>query len=240
MPSKVRFGSPKLPRIYRLLLASGQMSARQVAAQLNLVPNAVYRYMEQMRQLGLVRQSQGYPAKYAANSPSVAMGWFLLEAQRTFNQEFGAGRPEEALAGTSMSFLRTRGELLKKTDNDVSIAKHEVNFMVSGLEVPAETILTYKKAIDRGVKIRVLIQKRDDISVETLDRWLGVGIEARVCPSMGIRMFVFDSEIVYLTSYVEYKKDDAFGLRFRYPPLAAFMGQVFAGMWSSSTEGGMI
>jgi sugar-specific transcriptional regulator TrmB len=210
------------------------LTAREIGDELRIMPNAVYRAVRHLIDLGVVQQRDSHPVRYDIVPRSVAMGWFLMAAQQSFVKTFGSATGTQPDGVASMSVVKTRSGLLSKTDKDTALAKRSIDFIVSGLEVPKETILAYHTATKRGVKIRVLLQKRTDTSPDKLRRWLSLGAEIRLTSDMSIRMFIFDSAVVYLTSYSKSNKEEAFGLRFKYQPLAITLNDVFEQRWKQA------
>jgi len=234
MSSVLRVASPQAVSIYQLLSSRKALTAKEIGDELCIMPNAVYRAVKQLIAVGVVEQRGSHPVRYAILPRSAAMGWFLMAAQQSFLQTFGAADGEQPNNATSMSVVKTRDALLAKTDKDTNLAKDAIDFIVSGLEVPKESILAYHEAVARGVKIRVLLQERKDTSREKLKEWLALGADIRRTSDLSLRMFIFDSKIVYLTSYSQRNKEEAFGLRFKYPPLAILLNDVFEQRWQTA------
>lgn len=233
--STLKLCSPQGLQIHKLLKNDGSLTAKDIGKRLNIMPNAVYRATDQLLELGVVEKTKDYPIKFAAVTDSSAMGWFLVNAQRNFKEAFDI-KPNllDSVSTPTMSFVRTRANLLVKTNIDTMRAVKTINFIASGLEIPADTIASYQRAASRGVKVRALLQKNDFISRNEIQKWLKLGIDIRYLDDLGIRMFLFDSEIAYLTSYKETKKEEAFGLRFKYAPLGIMLNELFEQKWRAA------
>lgn len=238
MSSPLKLLSPQAKAVYKLLSKRSPLTAREIGDSLGILPNAVYRANKQLLELSVIEKSNSYPVTYSRVPLPSAMGWFLLSAQRSFRETFSTNDDLQALIkvtnAPSMSFVKTRANLLSKTDKDAVLAKREINFIVSGLEVPDSTVLAYRKATTKGVRVRALIQKRNETSKEKLEQWHDLGVEFRYIDDLGIRMFVFDNKIVYLTSYSQDKKQEAFGVRFAYVPFAVMMNGLFEQKWEAA------
>ncbi len=111
-----------------------------------------------------------------------------------------------------------------------------INLIVSGLEVPDEVILAFRKAIACGVKVRVIVQQKRETTRGRLEKWRDIGAEVRYRPHIGMRLFVFDERVVYLVSYREQNRDAALGVRFDYSPIAEQMNQLFEHHWAQATD----
>ncbi len=228
--------TPQAKTIYKLLSKKGALSAQQIGEELGVLPNAVYRSADKLIGLGMVCQLDSYPVQYKAVPANVALNWYLLAAAQGFRQEFSvtvssAGKTQPS---PSITFIKDRQSLLKRTNNDTTRSRDSINFIVSGIEVPDETILAYRKAITKGAKVRVLVQRKQETTTEKLEKWQDIGAAVRQSENIGVRLFVFDSRVVYFTSYNAASKGKAFGIRFEYEPLANLMNELFEQHWQAS------
>lgn len=76
-------------------------------------------------------------------------------------------------------FFRQRGDMVQKYTRDVHNSTQEICSVVSGFELPAETVLANKRAIERGIAIRVLIQELGGLNPEMLSAWEQMGMKIR-------------------------------------------------------------
>lgn len=227
--------SPQATEIYRLLLENNALTAKNIAKELHIFPNAVYRAVKQLLEKGFVKQIDSYPTSYAALPQNEALELYSANLQQNFQQLFTTKILTNART-LDIAFLRTREDLRQNTDADVATAQHSVHFIVSGLEVPAETILTYKQAIERGVTVRALVQQLDDTSEHMFKNWKKIGLHVKYSPNMEARTFIIDKKIVYFTSYSPNKKEEAIGMRFAYVPYARIMNELFEQRWNMGKE----
>jgi len=228
--------TPQALAVFELLTDGHEMTAKQIGAQLNVLPNAVYRSVEQLIDIGVVTKTDSYPTSYTKTAGPAALESFLLNTQKSFLNSFLSDVDPDAGQEANMSFINTRSDLLKMTDRDTSQAKRTINFIVSGLQVPDESILTYHRAVAKDIQIRALLQKRDDTSPGKLEKWRDIGVKYRFTNDLGIRMFSFDSKVLYLTSYDQSKKEEAQGVRIAYPHLAMFMDGIFEQKWATAKK----
>jgi sugar-specific transcriptional regulator TrmB len=226
-----KFFSPQASDIYRLLLKKNSLTAKEIAQELHVFPNTIYRAVKQLQEKGFIKELDTYPISYKAQPGQEAFDLYSLSVKKQFKQVFPALPSVKDLPAIDISFIQTRDDLRENTDKDVSSAKETVDFIVSGLEVPAETILTYKDAIDRGVKIRAIVQRLDDTSEQMFRNWRKIGLQIKFYPNMEARTFIIDKEIVYFTSYDPKNKQVATGMRFNYRPYANIMSELFEQRW---------
>lgn len=225
--------TPQSIEIYKALLKNDKLTAKDIAEKLDILPHAVYRSIKQLLELGFVRELDTYPNVYDATTLERALNRYQVIISDNFNSIFGLiqHNKNELL---DISFIQKRSQLLDMTNADVERAKKKINFIVSGFEVPAETVRVYKKAIDRGVKIRVLIQELNQ--KEIFKNWQKMGIKVKYFPRMEARIFIFDEKIVFFTSYDKKHKQEAIGMRFNHPPFARMMREMFDARWKVGEE----
>jgi sugar-specific transcriptional regulator TrmB len=229
--SDLKIFSPQATDIYRLLRESQSLTAKEIAVKLHILPHAVYRVMSQLHEKGFVQESATYPVKYMAIPEAEALDAYTTTIRQHFRKAF-FHKNINGSQTLDISFIKDREYLRENTDRDVMSAKSTVNFIVSGLEVPAETILIYKQALDRGVKIKALVQRLDDTSEAMFKNWKKIGVEVRYFPNMEARIFAIDKQIVYFTSYHPEHKEEAIGMRFDYAPYAKIMDESFEQRWN--------
>lgn len=235
--AELELATPQARATYDLLASRNDLTAKEIGECLGILPNAVYRAADQLLSLGVVKKQGSYPARYSLVPVGEALGWFLLTAQRSFKEAFQYSSQQPlagALKGPSMTFIRTRENLLKRTDQDAARAAKSIDFIVSGLEVPDETVIAFRKAVAKGVRVRALLQKRKETSKAKLEKWADLGADVRLTDDHGVRMFLFDTKTAYMTSYNQGKKEEAFGVRFDFAPLAVMLQDVFELRWNES------
>lgn len=222
--------------IYRLLRRGRSQTAKQIGTKLHILPNAVYRSIENLRALGLVYKTGHYPTQFAARETPDALESYLAVLRENFMSAFPTeGVPPHDLKDSlDVSFVRNRTELLKKTDHDLMQTKVEAHLIVSGLEVPAETVLKYKHAVDRGVTVRILVQNLNEANKEMLHNWQRNGVDVRHYHVLEARIFIFDAQVVYITSYDPQEKEVGTGVRLNNPAIARVMNDTFRQRWDAA------
>lgn len=227
--------------VYRLLEEKKEpLTANQIADELKILPNAVYRVANKLIDIGMLQKEGSYPVYFKAVGTNSAMNWYLLAVAESFREEFTQKSKKLIKKNSSnfpsISFIKDRESLLIKTNQDARQAKKSIDFVVSGLEVPDATVLAFRKPAVKGVKIRAIVQRKKEASKEKLEKWQDIGAYVKYLPDIGIRMFIFDSSIVYLTSYSSTSKEKAFGIRFAYAPIALQMETLFEENWKKAKK----
>ena len=234
---------PQSISLYRALLkARVPMTADKLAMMLRILRPAAYRATKPLVALGCIEAVGRRPVRFRAKPPTDALNAILIASRVWFSEAVAVenGDPDHILSqnGTSLkvSFITSRQDLFDHTNRDTRSARRTLNLIVSGLEVPAETILENKLAIDRGVVIRILVQ-RQNVNKEMLTNWERLGSTVRLCPLIDTRIITVDDRIVYLISYNPNEKEEGVGVRFDYPPITHLMNELFEQKWGESARG---
>jgi len=223
---------PQSISIYSLLGKHRRLTAKDIGNELHILPHAVYRATKPLEELGMVIKLETYPVCFEAQSTRETVDLLSLIIKENLEALFPrnhSGSDSHKLL--NLSFIKDRNDLLEKTSKDVQNAKRNIDFIVSGLEIPAESILAFKKASENRVAIRVIIQNRLEVNEGILKTWENMGVDIKYYPNMEARIFIIDNEIVYFTSYNPEEKDTALGVRFHYIPYAKLMNELFEQRW---------
>ncbi len=224
-----------------MLAEKGEMTANEIGKSLNIFPNAVYRAINQLLVLNLSEEISSYPVKFKAKKSSEALESLSTAALLNFNSVLGlVNLHSQNHKLLPLTFVQRRPDLLKMTSKDTRVANSTINYIVSGLDVPAETILANQRAVERGVKVRLIVQNLKEVSEAKLLSWKKAGVEVKYYPNIEARIFIFDRKIVYFTSYNPKSADEAFGMRFEYAPLAVLMDELFEQRWKAGKDIGQI
>lgn len=216
------------------------MTATELARDLHILPQAAYRAARPLVKFGCIDVLGRRPVRFRAKMATESLNALLYATREWFESTVQAHRDVEQTRSSengsfNMSFITNREDLVEHVTRDTRNAMLTLNLIVSGLEVPAETILENKRAIDRGVRIRILVQ-RQDVNKEMLTNWRRMGINVRLCPSIDARIITIDDRITYLTSFDPNEKEEGVGVRFDYPPIAQLMNDIFEDRWRAGQE----
>jgi len=209
-----------------------EWSARAIGSKLGILPNTVYRAVRPLLASGLLSVRPGHPEVFRrveeAQAVDNATAWVRSEL---------LGDLGLVEAGSTTVPVANRDELLEIATSQMSRAQREVGFIVSGLEVPAETILAYKHAVDRGVQVRALVQEQTATSAQMYRNWQAIGVQVRhLGQYLPARLFVIDRQMCVYTSYERARGWEAVGQRIESRPLAAMLAELFEQQWRQSTE----
>lgn len=219
--------------VYRLLSKASSMTAKEIASKLGVLPHAVYRTAKKLIEMGLIEKTNSWPVRFRTVSPAKAIDSYLLSQRNWFCNQFPmtARNIDDPLQnGIAISYIKDKETLYREFLNDQRRVKKDISLIVSGLEASAEVMLANKRAIERGVTIRILVQQISN--VEMLRNWEKMGIQVRILKSLKTRILILDGRIVYLVSYEGTSPNKAVGVRIVYPPVAQLLQQTFEFYWS--------
>lgn len=230
--------APQSLAIYQALSHTKYMTAKNLASKLGIFPQAAFRAIKPLEKLGVVESTGRYPKKYRIKASEESLDSYLQIAQEQYIKTFLSSikSPKSLLQKLNVTFIQNREELLKRMNADVAKAKMKIDNIVSGEEVPAETILARKNAISRGVKFRFIVQHVDEFYKYMFSNWKKLGAEVKYYPLVEARIIIIDDRIVYITSYNHKAKNEAVGVRFDYPPIAKLMTELFEKRWAKAQE----
>jgi sugar-specific transcriptional regulator TrmB len=226
--------SPKAAKIYGLLENHKAFTAREIGGRLGIFPNAVYRDIKDLLDIGLVELIKERPIRYKAKDKSAAMELCAAVIKQNLHDAFGLSEGDKGTL--KISFFNTRKDMLKQTQDEAQKTKSRINVIISGHEIPAETFLAFKKAVDRGVKVRVLIQGQDEEMLRVARAWKKIGSQVKFISIVHARILTYDGRVTYFGSYDIAKQPEAVGVRFDYVPYANLMDEMFEQRWKMGKE----
>lgn len=223
--------------VYKLLSQGRALTIQEVADQLRVLPNGLYRISKKLEALGAIEALPGYPQRYQATSGQTALNLYLTAASHNFRQSLGIAPEGKSTVETpTISIIKDRETLLRRSAADVRAAKHTIEDIVSGFMIPDDNFLAYRQAIAKGVKVRSIVQEKAEIGGQRLENWKELGVDVRYLPELQIRMLIYDRKIVYLSTQDPSNQAKGFGIRFDYAPLAKQMGELFELNWQKAAE----
>jgi sugar-specific transcriptional regulator TrmB len=229
--------SPQSLKIYKLLVeSSGYLTAKEIGKEIGIVPNSVYRAVNELEKHGLIERFGNRPVQIKAHKPTEVVDRLFIPYREWFLKNYSTERSQTVGIGDDLgvSFIKNRSDSIERSTKDQEYMKKELLLIVSGDEVPAETILVNKMAIERGVKIKIIVQRADKDNQEMLDNWKRLGMQVRYSTIIKTRLTIIDSRIAYIVSYDPTDKEKGLGVRFSYPPVAGLLREVFYQKWKES------
>ena len=226
--------SKQTKSIYSLLLDKGPMTAEIIAKQLHIFPQAVYRSTQQLQSLGCIKQIGSHPALFYALPIKDSVDTYTLFIRSLFLNSFNnSSRVQRTPVEGKLviNFIDSREMMFEKALADIKNAKQEMDNLASGDELPAEIMLAQKEALDRGVIIKTLFQKRTAENETFIRVRMKMGEQIRISETLNSRIVIFDRKVVYIMSYDPSNYIKSLGIRFEYVPFGQLMYQLFLQYW---------
>src|SRR6266571_1399250 len=85
---KIKLFSPQAASIYRLLQDGKQLTAKDIARELHVFPNTVYRAIKQLQEKGFVKEMSTYPITYQIQPEHEALDLYSLILKKQFQTAF--------------------------------------------------------------------------------------------------------------------------------------------------------
>ena len=234
--------SPQAVLIYRTILRKGVSSVNEIATELSLKPQGIYRILDHLENIGLIERLRGRPKKYRARTLSGGLNFFLLNQRSWFLEKLNL---EEIARGsnllkretrTDISVILGRDELLEKYNQDLKVSKDSVNLIVIGLSlgIPSETLYQEVAAVRRGVVIRELVQEVTPKNREMLLRWIKNGIDVKQTRPLGFHLILIDDVISYVGIFDTRDRVKRTAVRFQSKAINLELQSVFQKYWRNA------
>jgi len=229
--------SKQTREIYTVLIKKGKpLSASELAFRIRVAIADVYRLIKPLLDIGLVEISTGRPRMFQSKPVSDGSGLFLLNESRWFNDQFGSQIQRKEQADMQMEFIQGRDELMRVSATETDKCSKSVDLLRSGHEIPPDTMRATVQAIQRGVKVRMLIQDYGVENRDQVENWLKNGILVRKTTLKHLRLMLYDSKVCYFMSYKHTDSGQDQGMKIVYPPFAAILCQYFDQLWRESEK----
>ncbi len=225
--------------IYLLLLQKGPLSAKNIATYLNILPNAVYRGAQKLKRKGLVAMMDVSPVLFNALSPSLALvsyakkqALLLEQGAKTFLESL---HPRKA-SPTQIKVIFGKEPVYLASAKMVAECRREVLFISIGELIPAKLLLSIRRAVERGVKVKLIVHKYDETNREIIKHFEQNGMEVRHSPDWGFHLGVYDKKEVILVVNNPRETDERIGIVMASAGLAKAMRDYFYFTWRGAVE----
>lgn len=190
--------------LYFLIYRKGTISAKDLASELGVSPNSLYRPLKKLTREKLVSVTNDWPKTYKAISPHFAFDLLIknkvLEIEESKEKLISLLPIPNYNDQTKFEIIGGAKELF---DNYVDISrktKKEILIISIGEDVPEEVLLANRDSLERGVKISFIAHKSDQTNNALLTRWKRMGIDVRHLPGQGFHLVIFDQNQCLLSA----------------------------------------
>lgn len=225
--------------IYQLLITQGALSAKEIAKQINILPNAVYRLARDLKKKRFITISETHPAIFSAVSPTLALESYtskrIAELHNQKNKLISElSKMQKAQDQTQVNFINSRQEIFFKSLNSVKKAKKEILIISIGEQIPEEVVLGIKRSIDRGVTVNMIAHKYNDENKSLLQSWLKMGWKVKHYPDWGFHLVIVDGKESILSVNDPKNTSQRVGLQFFSLGLSKALQDYFYSTWKKA------
>lgn len=185
-------------RCYQLLVSQGARTAYEVAAKLNMFPNAVYRLMRGLGEKGFVVELETRPATFQPIPPTTAVEAFTKTKIRLAEEQslraldrLSGGKPQTE---TSINVLTGKNALFAAYVRLAREAMKEILIISIGEPVNDDMKLINRDCLERGVAIKFIVHRSNNSNKQLLQSWVTMGIAVKHIPDWGFHLVVFDGQ----------------------------------------------
>ena len=231
--------SPDAHKFYALLGSKGAMTIHEISSKMHKLPTAIYRLAYYLIDLGLITKTNKRPITFQA-LPS-------LEGQENYFA-YQKGKVDDLFSLVSsvktdfstekyeFSFIQGRNNIFNRVTDDLKKAKNEAHFIVLGLPIgiSPDLLLEQKKAVERGIPVKIVIQELNLNNRNTLESWQKQGLELRLGQSIGFHLLLIDDLISYLMSYDSQDKIKRCAVRIFHKQINIQLQKIFLTIWKKA------
>lgn len=204
-PALVKLGlTPDEVKCYSILVNQGAASPKEIARDINVLPNAVYRLLIRLKEKGFIIELDTHPVKFQAIQPAIAINSYTKSKVRQM-EESSALSIEELTKSfqpnpTKIDFISGRVAMFTKAIELLRSAKEEILIESIGEPVPDEIKMAQVEAVKKGVDVKFIVHKNDEENQSLLESWVKMGLELRYYPASGYHLNIIDSKICLLAT----------------------------------------
>jgi sugar-specific transcriptional regulator TrmB len=200
LPKLVKLGfSKQEAQIYLTLIKDGILPAKEIAKRMNILPHAVYRIIKKLEKKKLVTIITSSPLTFYVLPSELALSAYVKEKSLQLEREakeintYLTNKPTQS-SSTKIDVIAGKQEFFTASESLIRDSKKEVLIISIGEPSTSDLILVDKRAIERGVIIRMIAHKYDKENKEFLENLKKNGLEIRHFPDWGFHLQVVDGE----------------------------------------------
>ena len=237
--------------IYLTLLLYGKTEARIIAHWSNSPRTEVYRALNELQENGLVDRELSCPLKFIAVPPSLGLKAFIdyklheiNQMQKTlekFSLQFESNQepdPEKEYKITSIEGRKRIIAKIKQQHDSANLSIDIISFLPRFLYITSECMENYKKAIERGVKYRILLgipNDSQDLPREIKDAHKNENtIIKKVVGCLGVNSAIFYQKHISFSYYPDRHIVESPLILTNHPCLVGFALNSFQRTWDST------
>ncbi|MCL5094324.1 MAG: hypothetical protein M1355_04300 [Patescibacteria group bacterium] len=233
--------SPHEAKVYQVLLEEGSSSVKNMAERLSILPNALYRLLENLIEKEFISVAGKHPAIYQAISPSIALESLAKKKTAEIELlkdkavgELSSGRKN--VPATEVNLLSGRNAMMITAAKMVQEAKKEILIISIGEEIPEELLLAHRDAIEKGVTIKMVAHEYHEKNKNLLGSWKKMKWEVRHYPGEGFHLIIIDAKKSLLAVNNPLETRERTGMQIFSEDLSKALREYFFTVWQKAKE----
>ena len=225
-------------KLYNLLV-KGPLAAKEIASRLHKHQSAIYRLAHYLVEIGLITKSNQRPLTFEILPPKEGQENYLAYQKDKVSDLLSFVYPNTTSSPTKnyhFSFMQGRENIFARVADDLKTASNDAHFIVLGLPivVSPELLLEQKRAVERGISIKIIVQEFSPENINTLTSWQKQGLELRLGKPIGFHLLLIDNYISYLMSYDKDDKTKRYAVRIYHQQINVQLQKIFSSVWKKS------
>jgi sugar-specific transcriptional regulator TrmB len=205
--------------------------AKELYSYTKLYPQAIYRSLRNLKNQGYLTEFGSHPVKYRMND----LGAYLKNQENNFVDT--VGMLSSALSfdnELSITHIEGREEIWESFRKDEIKATTSIKLLILGTSsIPPEKMLANKQAVDRGVKLKILVQEQN-ADRGKFSSWKQMSFEVRKTESLKCQFLLIDDNISYIVLFDKKDSNNRFAIRFTNSSLGKVFNNLFDQQWKHS------
>jgi len=225
---------------YLVILRNGASSTSDIAKNMNVLPNAVYRLLDKLEGYKMIVSLGASPMKYQAVPVKEAVS-SLVQTQTKLLEEsklqaIDALSDHPSKAETRINFITGQDQFFKTFVQLAARAKKEILVISIGEPVPDEIKLATRDALDKGIDCKFIFHKSDEDNAGLFSSWVAMGVSVAHYADSGFHLLVFDGQKAVLVSSNPSETAERSGMIITSPSLANALRDFFYARWAKAAS----
>ena len=221
-------------RVYEVLVfAKIPFTAQEIAEEVMIYPNAVYRIFKELAQLGLIRKTARRPVAYIAVEKDAGFNTSYLQKQQLLLQALSESGVKNGEAEKSV--IVGRQQLYEAYINFASNAETDIAVFSAGIAYSKELYKAQKNAVNRGVLVRHIVQHVDSSNYHIIHKWKQLGVDIRRLETkQGFHLTIIDHTTALITFSNPRDTEDRITIVTKHATAVELFRLQFEQMWAQA------
>lgn len=242
LPKLVKLGFTKQEAlVYLILVKEGTLPAKEIALRMKILPHAVYRIIKRLEGKKLVVIVTSSPLNFYVLPPELALSAYVKQTAVRLEKEAvevsqSLIKGETHTYSTKINILSGKQALFEDSEILINKAKKEVLVISIGEPSTGDLILANRRAIERGVIIRMVAHKHNPENQEFLANLQKNGLEVRYFPDSGFHILIVDTAITLLAVSDPQNSEERVTIKMFNTGLSQALRDYFYSVWEKAIE----